>query len=204
RARGQRRVMKSHVPADAVPIAAEARYLFIGRNGKDLGISFHNYLKQFSAETMETINRVHAEWSGDATALVIPGDMRTFFDLWLENDGWGCCDLFGIVKSWWARRHLPNVLLVHYQRLLSDLGGEVARIARFIGVDPAGLRMDRILEHASFGYMRARAERMAPFGGAHMDDPKAFFHKGPARDFRSELTPQQIERFDRLALEKLG
>jgi aryl sulfotransferase len=45
---------------------------------------------------------------------------------------------------------------------------------------------------------------MAPFGGAHLEDPKRFFHKGPSRDFRTELTPQQIERFDRLALERLG
>lgn len=204
RARGQRRVIKSHLPADAIPIAAEARYLFVGRNGKDLGVSFHNYLHRFSAETMDTINRIHAAWSGEQRRLVIPEDMRTFFDLWLDTDGYGCCDVFDVMKSWWARKDLPNVLLVHYQRLKDDLGGEVARIARFIGVDPAGLRMDRILEHASFDYMRARADRMAPFGGAHMEDPKAFFHKGPARDFRTELTPQQIDRFDRKALEKLG
>ena len=52
--------------------------------------------------------------------------------------------------------------------------------------------------------MRDRAEQMAPFGGAHMEDPKKFFHKGPARDFRSELAPEQVERFDRMAAEKLG
>jgi aryl sulfotransferase len=64
--------------------------------------------------------------------------------------------------------------------------------------------MDRIVEHCSFAYMRSRAERLVPFGGTHMDQPEAFFHKGPARDFRTELTPVQIERFDRKALEKLG
>ena len=47
RAAGERRVMKSHLPAAAIPIAAPARYVFVGRNGKDLGISFHNYLHQF-------------------------------------------------------------------------------------------------------------------------------------------------------------
>src|SRR5580693_1277744 len=41
KARGQRRVIKSHVPADALPIDPRARYLFVGRNGKDLGISLH-------------------------------------------------------------------------------------------------------------------------------------------------------------------
>lgn len=204
RAAGQRRVIKSHVPADALPMDPEARYLFVGRNGKDLGISFHNYLKHFSAGTMAAIDRIHAAWSGDATPLVIPEDMRAFFERWLETDGYGCCDLFDVVGSWWKHRDEPNVLLVHYRRLKEDLRGEIVRLARFVGVDPAGLCLDRVLEHCSFGYMRARAGQMAPFGGAHMDDARAFFHKGPARDFRTELTPAQIERFDRMALEKLG
>jgi aryl sulfotransferase len=204
RRRGQRRVMKSHVPADAIPIAPEARYVFIGRNGKDLVASLHNYLHNFSAETMATINRIHAAWSGDATPLVIPDDAREFVDRWLDTNGYGCCDLFDIVRSWWARRDAPNVLLVHYRQLKDDLRGQVARIAAFIGRDPGALKMDTIVEHCSFGYMRARAERMAPFGGAHMDDPKAFFHKGPARDARVELRPDQIERFDRAALAALG
>ncbi len=201
---GARRVIKSHLPADAIPVAAEARYLFVGRNGKDLGISFHNYLHQFSPETMAAIDRIHAAWSGDPAPLVIPESMREFFDRWLATDGYGCCDLFDVVRSWWALRDRPNVLLVHYRRLKEDLPGQIRQLAEFIGVDPGGLRMDRIEEHCSFGYMRARAEQMAPFGGAHMNDPKAFFHKGPARDFRSELTPAQIERFDRAAAEELG
>ncbi|HTN89421.1 MAG TPA: sulfotransferase domain-containing protein [Sorangium sp.] len=201
---GQRRVIKSHLPADAVPIAAQARYVFVGRNGKDLGISFHNYLKQFSAATMDTINRIHAEWSGDPSRLVIPESMREFFDRWLDTDGYGCCDLFDVVSSWWKLRDEPSVLLVHYRRLKEDLRGQIARIAEFISVDPLGLPMDRIVEHCSFGYMRARPEQMAPFRGTHMEDARAFFHKGPSRDHRAELTPEQIERFDRIALEKLG
>ncbi|KYF77326.1 glycolipid sulfotransferase [Sorangium cellulosum] len=201
---GERRVLKSHLPADAVPIAAQARYIFVGRNGKDLGISFHNYLKQFSAETMDKINRIHAEWSGGPARLSIPESMQEFFDRWLDTDGYGCCDLFDVVRSWWKLRDEPNVLLVHYRRLKEDLRGQIARLAEFIDVDPAGLRLDRIVEHCSFGYMRARAEQMAPFAGAHMRDPKAFFHKGPARDYRAEITPAQSARFDRLALERLG
>jgi aryl sulfotransferase len=204
RRRGQRRVIKSHLPADAVPIAPQARYLFVGRNGKDLVASLHNYLHGFSAETMATINRIHAAWSGDPTPLVIPDDAREFFDRWLDTDGYGCCDVFDVVRSWWARRDAPNVLLVHYRQLKDDLPGQIARIAGFIGRDPGTLQMGTIVEHCSFAYMRARAERMAPFGGAHMDDPRSFFHKGPARDARAELRPDQIERFDRAARAALG
>jgi aryl sulfotransferase len=201
---GNRRVMKSHIPADALPIAPEARYVFVGRNGKDLGISFHNYLYNFSESTMSTINQIHAQWSGNSTPLVIPKDMRAFFDLWLDTDGYGCCDLLDIMKSWWKLRQEPNVLLLHYQQLKDDLKGQIARLAEFFGIDPASLQMDAIVEHCSFEYMSGRAEKMAPFNGEHMSSAKAFFHKGPKRDYRSELTPAQVERFDRVALDKLG
>ena len=201
---GKRRVMKSHLPADAVPIAPEARYVFVGRNGKDLGISFHNYLYNFSAPTMSTINRIHAEWSDDSTPLVIPKDMQAFFDQWLDTNGFGCCDLLDIMRSWWELRNEPNVLLLHYQQLKNDLPGQIARLAEFFSIDPKSLRMHTIIKHCSFDYMSARAEKMAPFGGAHMSSAKAFFHKGLKRDHRTELTPAQVERFDRVALEKLG
>lgn len=204
REREQRRVIKSHLPADALPVDPRARYVFVGRNGKDIGLSFHNYLAHFSAETMDAINRVHAAWSADSTPLVIPRSKQEFFDLWLDQDGFGCCDLFDVVRSWWAVRSQPNVLLLHYAQLLRDLPGQVARVARFIGADPAQLRMDSIVAHCSFGTMRTEAERLAPFGGAHMTEPGAFFQKGPARDFRAELRSDQIDRFDLKALHKLG
>ena len=98
----------------------------------------------------------------------------------------------------------PNVLLVNYQQLKEDLRAQVMRIAGFINIDPFSLKLDAIVEHCSFGYMKERADKMAPFGGAHMSSAKSFFHKGPERDFRSELTPEQIERYDRKAVEKLG
>lgn len=201
---GQRRVIKSHLPADVVPIAEEARYVFVGRNGKDLGISFHNYLKHFSAETMAAINRIHAGWSDDPAPLVIPDNAQEFFDQWLETNGYGCCDLFDVVKSWWLLKDEPNVLLLHYQQLKEDPRRQIVRLAEFIGVDPASLRMDAIAEHCSFGYMRDRAQQMVPFGGTHMSDPKAFFHKGPQRDYHGELTLEQIKRFDQAAMVKLG
>ncbi|ORA82066.1 glycolipid sulfotransferase [Mycobacterium malmoense] len=204
RVAGVRRVIKSHLPADALPIAPQARYVFVGRNGKDLGISLHNYLYNFSPETMEQINRIHAQWSGDPTPLVIPEDMQEFFDRWLDTHGYGCCDLLDIMASWWALREEPNVLLLHYQQLKNDLRAQIVRLAEFFSIDAASLRMDVIAEHCSFEYMSARAEKMAPFGGAHMSSAKAFFHKGLKRDHRNELTPQQVHRFDTTALDQLG
>lgn len=201
---GSRRVIKSHLPADALPIAQEARYVFVGRNGKDSGISLHNMISNYSESTMSKINEIHTQWSDSGAPLVIPEDVQTFFDLWLDTSGYGCGDLFDMVKSWWERRGEPNVLLLHYQQLKDDLKGQIVRLADFLGIDPASLRTDVIAEHCSFDYMRGQAEKMAPFNGAHMSSAKAFFHKGPKRDYRSELTAEQVARFDRVALQKLG
>lgn len=201
---GSRRVIKSHLTADALPVAQEARYVFVGRNGKDSGISFHNMLCNYSESTMAKINQVHAAWSGSPTPLVIPADMPAFFDLWLDTGGYGYGDLFDLVKSWWDLRGEPNVLLLHYRQLTDDLPGQIARIAEFIGIDPASLNLDVIAQHCSFDYMRGRADKMAPFNGQHMSSPQAFFHKGPTHDYRSELTAEQVARFDQIAVHRLG
>ncbi|WP_205874166.1 sulfotransferase domain-containing protein [Mycobacterium camsae] len=201
---GGRRVIKSHLPADALPIAAEARYVFVGRNGKDSGISFHNMLTNYSESTMSTINQTYAKWSGESTPLVVPENLQAFFDLWLDTGGSGCGDLFDLVRSWWELRGEPNVLLLHYRQLTDDLPGQITRLAAFIGIDPASLDIGVIAEHCSFDYMRGHADKMAPFNGAHMSSAQAFFHKGPTRDYRSELTSEQVARFDQVAVQKLG
>lgn len=201
---GSRRVIKSHLPADALPLAREARYVFVGRNGKDAAISFHNMIYHYSESTMAKINQIYAQWSGSSVPLVIPEDVQAFFDLWLDTGGYGCSDLFDIVRSWWQLRGEPNVLHLHYRELTDDLTGQIARIAAFLGIDPASLRTDVIAEQCSFDYMSGRAEQMAPFNGTHMSSAKAFFPKGPKRDYRDELTAAQVARFDQVALHELG
>ena len=137
--------MKSHLPADALPIAPEARYVFFGRNGKDLGMSFHDYLYNFSGPTMSTINLIHAEWSGDSTPL---GDSQEYAGLLrpeARHNGLGCCDLLDIMKSWWGlerAERAPASLLVAED----DLPGQIARLAEFFSIDPMSLRKNPIVE----------------------------------------------------------
>ena len=201
---GKRRVIKSHVPADAVPIAPEAKYVFVARNGKDQVISLHNYLRNFSASAMDNINSIYTAWSGDSTPLEVPEDLQEFVELWLDTDGYKCCDTFDIVASWWKFKDQPNFLVLHYNNLKKDLLGQIPRIAEFLSIDPATLRVDKIAEHCSFEYMKGRADKMAPFRGEHLASAESFFLKGPKRDFRTELSPELIARYDRKAVEKLG
>jgi aryl sulfotransferase len=199
-----RRVIKSHLPADVVPIDPDAYYIFVGRNGKDLVLSLHNYLYNFTDETIEQINNLYSKHTNQERRLTIPESNSEFFDVWLNTDGYEVCDVFDVTKTWWDLRHLPNVLMVHYTQLKNDLPGQIHRLASFLNVDSNELNMPQILEHCDFGYMKKKADSLVPFNGEHMRSAEAFFHKGPKRDYRSELSEEQIQKFDAVAKERLG
>jgi aryl sulfotransferase len=50
----------------------------------------------------------------------------------------------------WARRHEPNVLLVHYDDLLADLDGQMRRLARRFRIVVPELAWPRLVQAATF------------------------------------------------------
>ena len=201
-----RRVIKTHLPADALPIDPEARYIYVARDGRNVGLSFYNYLSHFTAETRTEINEIYTKKTGIQSELVLPETDHEFFDLWLNNDGYNCGSFFDNVRTWWELKDLPNVLLLHYDQLAQDLRNKITVIAKFLGIPPETLDRETIENNCSFDSMKHRAEKLIPHGvsGNILDDPKAFFHKGPARNYREVLTPEQIKSYETIAEEKLG
>ncbi len=201
---GQRRVIKSHLPANYVPIDPAVKYVFVGRNGKDLVCSFHNYLYNFNSETVTKINQLYEAFSGTKEKMVIPEACGEFFDLYLNTQGVGLCDVLDVTKTWWHYKDQPNVLLVHYSKMVNDFDNEIKRIAQFIGADVAQLKLEKIKANCSFAFMKNNADKFVPFNGKHMTDAKAFFQAGPDRDSKKTINAEQIQKFDQLALEKMG
>jgi hypothetical protein len=60
--------------------------------------------------------------------------------------------------SWWGQRDNPDVLLLAYEHMKSDLPGTVARVAEFMGGYPAD-RVALATQQASFDFMKAHADR---------------------------------------------
>lgn len=64
-------------------------------------------------------------------------------------------------KSWWELREQPNVLLLFYEDLSSDLPGSVQKIADFLQIEPS-IRAERVriaTEKSSFEFMKAHASQ---------------------------------------------
>ena len=100
---------------------------------------------------------------------------------------------------------MPNILLVHFNALKSDLEGEMRRIAAFLGCEVAEERWPLLVEHCSFDYMKANAANVAPLGGAIFDGgAQTFINKGVNGRWRDVLTSGDCADYERMARERLG
>ncbi|HEY1637670.1 MAG TPA: sulfotransferase domain-containing protein, partial [Rhizomicrobium sp.] len=113
--------------------------------------------------------------------------------------------LWDNVRSWWAIRDLPNVLLVHYANLKRDLAGEMKRVAGFLEIEISEADWPMLVSHCTFEYMKAHGDKAAPLGGAMWDGGAAsFIFKGTNGRWRDMLTKEDVEAYESRALKELG
>jgi len=197
-----RRIVKTHLPLDALTFSPRARYLYIGRDGRDVAMSLHHHHREGNAFWYQMLNAdPHA---GPPMPHADP-DPRDYFRHWLDTGGAPFWPYFEHIASWWPARGLPNVRLVHFNALKADLAGQVRAIAAFLEIDLPESRLPEILEHCSFGYMKAHAELVAPLGGRIFEHgAQAFLHEGVNGRWRDVLTDEDSAAYERRALQHLG
>jgi len=202
-AQTHRRVVKTHLPLDALRFSPKAKYLYVARDGRDVLWSLYNHHANANALFYELLN----ETPGRVGPPIGPPDpdIRRYFLHWLETDGQPFWSYWENIATWWAARHLPNVRLVHFNALKADPEGEMRAIAAFLGCDIAEDRWPTILEHCSFEYMKQHAQNVAPLGGAIFDGgAQTFINKGVNGRWRDVLTAEDCAAYEARALAELG
>jgi aryl sulfotransferase len=202
-AQTHRRFLKTHLPVDALVFSPKAKYVYIGRDGRDVVWSlYHHHM---------TANDLWYQALNDTPGLVGPRigrpreSIREYFLEWLEKDGFPFWPFWENIASWWAIRDLPHVTLVHFANLKADMDGEIRRIADFLGIHPAQAQWAKILEHCSFDYMKANAALSVPLGGALWEGgAQTFMNKGTNGRWHDVLTADDNARYEAMAREKLG
>jgi aryl sulfotransferase len=202
-AQTHRRVIKTHLPVDALVFSPRAKYLYIGRDGRDVIWSMYHHHANANALWYQMLN--------ETPGLVGPPidkpdpDIRRYFRSWLEKDGHPFWSFWDNVASWWAVRRLPNVRLVHFANLKRDLEGEMRAIAEFLNIELTEAQWRAAVEHCSFDYMKAHAAAMAPMGGAVFEGgAEVFMNKGVNGRWRDVLSAEESQAYERMAVEKLG
>ena len=121
-AQRHRRFVKTHLPVDALVFNPHIKYVYIARDGRDILWSLYNHHAKANEKWYAAMN------GPGLVGEPVPHvdlDVVPYFRRWLERDGYPFWSLWENVRSWWAVRDLPNVLLVHYANLKRDLSGEM-------------------------------------------------------------------------------
>ena len=202
-AQTHRRFVKTHLPVDALVFSPKARYIYIARDGRDAAWSFHNHHYNATDDYFRLYNEGRPEGLPELERG--PEDPLTFYRNWFERNGHPVWPFWEHVRSWWEVRGLPNVLLVHFNDMKSDLEGSVRRIAGFLGIETDAETFSRIVDHCTFDYMKSHAAEMAPRGGAvWKGGADTFIHKGTNGRWRDRLTTDDITAYEQQARAELG
>ena len=202
-AQTHRRFIKTHLPVDALVFSPRAKYNYIGRDGRDVVWSMYNHHANANEDWYKAINESPGRVGPPVPRP--PADIRQYFHEWLEGDGYPFWSFWENIRSWWAIRALPNVLLLHFTDLKRDLPGEIRRIAAFLDVPVDEARFPAILEHCSFDYMKSHATKSVPLGGAFWDGgAQTFIHKGTNGRWHDVLSAEESGRYEKIARRELG
>lgn len=198
-----RRFLKTHLPVDALVFSPRAKYIYIGRDGRDVVWSMYNH--------HASANRLWYELLNDTPGRVgppiepPPDSVLRYFRDWLAYDGHPFWPFWENVRSWWEIRDLPNVMLLHFADLKADMPGTIRRVAAFLDIPVDESRWDAILRHCSFDYMKENATASTPMGGAFWDGgAQSFVYKGTNGRWRDVLTDADCAAYEERALAELG
>lgn len=193
-----RRVLKSHLAADGLPIWPDVHYVVVGRDARDVFMSLVNHYEQFTDDAYAAFNDTPGRvgdplprWDGDVQTLWRNWTTRGWFD-W-ESEGYPWWGNLHHVGSWWPLRHEPNVMFLHFNDLKRDLPGQVRRLADFIGVTLDETEVSQLAQASSLESMRQAAiDAGDPLAMMFRDGARGFFYKGTNQRWRDVLGEDEL------------
>lgn len=197
-----RRFIKTHLPLDGIPFFEGNRYIFVGRDGRDVFMSLWNHHTNYNDQMRGALDEFERQ-SGRA----FPTDYADLHELWeawiadswfeWENDGYPYWSHFHHLKTWWEYRHLPNIHFVHFADLLNNLAEEVRRIAAHLGISIDEAQFAGILERITFKGMKKDFGKIMPEAGKiWKGGGNTFMNKGTNGRWRDVLSDEEVAQYD--------
>lgn len=198
-----RRFIKTHLPLDGLRYDPRAKYLYVGRDTRDVFMSAWNHYRSFTKGALILFNTAPGRVGPELQPC--PDDIHDFWQMYMkrgwfdwQNEGYPFTSPLYHVQSWWDYRHLPNILFVHYADLLADFRAEVERIASFLEIQVPEEAWPAITRNCTLSAMRAaashdRLEQMLK-GGL-----EAFFYKGTNNRWKEVLSADELALYDAAA-----
>ena len=204
-AQDHRRFIKTHSPFNCLPYNPEIKYLFVGRDARDVAWSMYHHHNSFRDETYAMFN--NAPGLAGCRLEPLDCDVHEYYRRFLDNGYffsqsdapfWSC------IRSWWEVRQLPNILLLHFNNLKTDFGREARRVAEFLEIDVPEETWPDILAHCHINYMRELSKKFEVLDVIFDGGGKKFINQGTNGRWKEILSQQEIDRCDEIAAIELG
>ena len=207
-AQQHRRFIKTHLPLDGLPFFPQVKYIVVGRDARDVAMSMWNHYAEFTDGAFEYFDSVPGRVG---EPMPRPTDFHTFWHDWItqgwfpwESEGYPWWGNLHHTKTWWAYRHLPNILFVHYNDLKTDLTGEIRRLADFLAIPLLEAALPTLLQALSLEAMRNNAERLEPgIKQVWKAGAATFFFKGTNGRWRDVLSAAELALYEEKAAQVL-
>ncbi len=199
-----RRFMKTHSPFEAVPFSPQVKYVYIGRDSRDVLWSAYNHLTSFTDVAWDAINAAEGPWPKWRQPRM---DVRSYYLHWIETDttpGFHDLSFWDNVASWWNERRRPNLMLLHYGNIIADRRATLTRLADFLEIDLDPARLPGMAERCSIDHMRAAlAASESPLEAFFENGAASFINKGINGRWRDVLSPKEAAMADEVAARRL-
>jgi aryl sulfotransferase len=202
-----RRFLKTHTPLDGLPLRDDVTYLVVGRDPRDVAISFHHHrtnmdLGLFLGQRAATMGLDDLDdLPPRPPAFDDPAETFRHFSTATDPAAppSNLCNLLHHLDTGWQHRHDNNVSLFHYADYAADLPGELRRLATILGIELSDAQAGELAEEAGLDRMRKRADRLAPGAShGHWPEPQSFFRTGGAGEWREGVTVDDLAAYDAL------
>jgi aryl sulfotransferase len=199
-----RRFMKTHLPLDGLRYDRRLKYVYVGRDARDVFMSFWNHYRSFTEGALARFNTTAGRVGAELPPC--PEDIHELWHNWITR-GWFEWDTEGYpmgsnlrhVQSWWNYRHLPNILFVHYVDLLADFEGEALRVAEFLEIEVPEGAWPSIIRNCTLAEMRAATAKQGRLDAALKEGAASFFYKGTNGRWRDILNAEELALYDQAA-----
>ena len=196
-AQEHRRYIKTHSPADCVPIFEECKYITVYRDGRDALMSWANHRGAMRSELVDFLNASALD-EGLPPLPSWDGDMDELFDQWSTD-----CSPITHLASWWPLRKEGFAFFMHYNDLKADLEGEMRRLAVFLDIEVPENLWPETVKRCGLLVMREEARSNGRVDKVFENGVDAFFHKGTNGRWRDVLTQAQLDRYAALVANEL-
>jgi len=160
------RLIKTHDYYDFFPKQIKGRFIFVYRNGMDVGVSLYHQNKNYNFSN-----------------LIFEKYIKDF--LKPRKRSW-----FNYTKEWFQNKNKFPILYLRYEDLLEKKEQEIQKIIEFLKINPSPEAIQRAIEFSSFEFMKENEDKF----GVQPLPPKVydqFIRKGKAGEGKLLFSKEQ-------------